>query len=87
MKKTMRVRLAPTRRTDLVCMACGRFRTEFAVVPVGGDMTRETVDSHVGVHRGPCMSSVHLRRQVSAAPESGESDIDDTDSGAGVVVG
>lgn len=63
--KTARVQLAPTRRTDLVCMSCGRFRTEFAVVPIGGDTTREANDSHVGVHRA-CLGTVHLRRNVIA---------------------
>ncbi len=61
--KTARVQLAPTRRTDLVCMSCGRFRTEFAVVPVGGDATREATDSHVGVHRA-CLANIHLRRRA-----------------------
>jgi hypothetical protein len=62
--KTARVQLVPTRRTDLVCMSCGRFRTEFAVVPIGGDTTRETIDSHVGVHRA-CVDRVHSRRKTS----------------------
>lgn len=61
--KTARVQLVPTRRTDLVCMSCGSFRTELAVVPVGGDTTRETTDSHVGVHRA-CLTNIHLRRKV-----------------------
>ncbi len=61
--KTARVQLAPTRRTDLVCMSSGRFRTEFAVVPVGGDATREATDSHVGVHRA-CLANIHLRRRA-----------------------
>ena len=64
--KSARVQLVPTRRTDLVCMSCGRFRTELAVVPVGGDASRETLDSHVGVHRA-CLGNVH-RKKGSAMP-------------------
>jgi hypothetical protein len=46
-RQFLRVALVKTSRTDLPCIACGRFRTEFAIVAPGkGDES-----AHVGVHR------------------------------------
>jgi predicted Fe-S protein YdhL (DUF1289 family) len=66
--KTARIQLVLTRRTDLVCIGCGRFRTEFAVVPIDGDTSREALDSNVGVHR-KCLDRVHFRRKSSTDAE------------------
>jgi hypothetical protein len=69
----MRVQLVATRRTDLPCAFCGRFRTELAIVPVDGDASRETADSHVGVHKA-CVEHVHLRRKASSSPGAVDTD-------------
>jgi hypothetical protein len=34
MKKRLRIEVVPTKRTDLTCIYCGRFRAEFAIVGV-----------------------------------------------------
>lgn len=69
-KRALRVTIQKTTRTDLVCMSCGQFRTEFEVVRTGGH------EPHVGVHRA-CIDHVHTKRSSpragSAAPvEVGE---------------
>lgn len=59
--KRIKITLAATRRTDLCCIACGNFRTDLAIVPIGGDATKESVDSVVGIHRD-CIDKVHTKR-------------------------
>jgi hypothetical protein len=65
----LRIRIAPTRRTDLACIVCGCFRTELAIIPLGGDASRESADSQAGIHRA-CRDSAHQKKQtkVPAAP-------------------
>jgi hypothetical protein len=70
--KTLKVRLEKTSRTDLVCIACGQFRTEFAI------MTAES-SSEAGVHR-ECIGRVHVRR--AASPEGEASTEGETDANA-----
>lgn len=69
-RRALKVMVQRTKRTDLTCMACGRFRTEYEVVVAGGG------EPHAGVHTA-CMESVHHKRSSpragSAAPvEVGE---------------
>lgn len=52
----VRVALLRTKRTDLVCIACGRFRTELAIAV--GDAGDEK--SEAGVHRA-CVELVETR--------------------------
>jgi len=59
MAKHRHVKIALERmtRTDLICVACGGFRTEWAIVPV----TRpEDWDPVAGVHTR-CIDSLHVR--------------------------
>jgi len=71
----LRIRIAPTRRTDLCCIVCNRFRTEYAIIPVGGDASRESVDAQFGIHRA-CRSGVHHKKgarpdaSISVSPRS-----------------
>lgn len=58
--KAIKVRLEKTTRTDLMCIACGNFQTEFAVVCHGDES-----NFVAGVHR-ICINSVHVRRQKTA---------------------
>lgn len=51
----IRIRAVPTTRTDLICVRCGCFRTQFAIVPVPGS------EEHVGVHKG-CLLEYGSRR-------------------------
>lgn len=44
-RSTYKVELVHTTRTDLICIRCGGFRTELAVVPAPG------CDEHVGMHK------------------------------------
>lgn len=57
-KRALRVLVQKTKRTDLVCMACGQFRTELEVVLVG------EFDPHVGVH-ARCVGLVHHKRAAN----------------------
>ena len=43
-RKTLTVRLAPTTRTDLLCILCGHFRAELEIAPTTGK------DPWAGVH-------------------------------------
>lgn len=64
--KTLKVRLEKTTRTDLVCIGCGGFRTEYAIV--SGVVEGESV---AGVHRD-CIADVHVRRAASTATAASE---------------
>jgi hypothetical protein len=65
--KHMKVRLEKVKRTDLICVACGDFRTDWAIVPGPG------AEPQAGVH-SRCIQHMHVRhtRKKSEAPESGE---------------
>lgn len=53
--RTIRVRLVPVTRTDLMCLVCGMFRTELGVAHGGeGDM-------QIGVHKR-CVDEAHSKR-------------------------
>lgn len=53
--KYLRVKLEPTDRTDLMCVACGGFRTQFLIVPGPGS------EPQAGVHR-KCTKGVRATR-------------------------
>ena len=60
-QKTIRVALEKTKRTDIMCIACGRFHAELAIVvdnPAGFDPFPQSA----GVHRA-CVTWVHRKRQ------------------------
>jgi len=67
--KNMKIRLEKVQRTDLICVGCGNFRTEWAIVPSPG------AESQAGVHT-KCIPSLHVRHtrkpKAEAVPESGE---------------
>lgn len=46
-RRNIKIQLVATDRTDLVCVLCGRFQTEFAVVLPGGSGD----EAHTGVHK------------------------------------
>ena len=52
--QTIRVRLVPTERSDLVCLACGMFRTQYAV------LSQASGGAQVGCHAG-CIAYVAVR--------------------------
>lgn len=50
----VRVRFSPTERTDLICIGCGTFRTDYAIAAAGAE-------PQVGLHRG-CVGVVRIQR-------------------------
>lgn len=56
-RKCIKVSLERVTRTDLICVACGRFRTEWALVP-GGQMAE--FEAVAGVHTG-CIDQLAVR--------------------------
>lgn len=50
----VRLQLAPTDRTDLVCVSCGHFRTDLAIVRPGGSDR----DAEAGLH-SRCRAEIH----------------------------
>lgn len=76
MRRTLTVRLIPTTRTDLLCLVCGRFRTEAAVL-VGEQIDRDFAE--VGIHRrcipkraATSKASAASRRPSGEASDSGK---------------
>jgi hypothetical protein len=61
--RTLKIQLVRTDRTDLCCISCGRFKTEFAVARADGE------ESQAGVHR-KCLDDVKVRRATKATPEA-----------------
>lgn len=60
MRKTLRVRLVPTQRTDLLCIGCGQFRTQLAIVL--GDESEE--HAQAGIHKA-CVGGKPRPRRTS----------------------
>jgi hypothetical protein len=56
-RKFLRVELVPTDLSHLVCVGCGSFNVQFAIV-VDND---PDYDAHVGVHK-KCISRVKAKR-------------------------
>lgn len=60
-RQFLRITLVRTTRTDLMCIACGKFRAELAVVSPGGS----DVDALVGVHKRVCANGMHSARGLA----------------------
>jgi len=56
-RRHVKVTLERVTRTDLICVACGGFRTEWAIVPAARP---EDWDPWVGVHT-KCIDKLHVR--------------------------
>lgn len=67
MRRTLTVSLAPTKRTDLICVSCGMFRTELAILFRGAE--DGDAGAWAGVHRR-CVAT--LRRRRHREPTAGE---------------
>jgi hypothetical protein len=67
--KTMTLCVAPTSRTDLLCVVCGGFRTELAIVAAAGGVDG---DAHAGVHRKCLRADRAARLGRRRRPESVE---------------
>jgi hypothetical protein len=52
-RKHIRIALEPTDVTFLMCIVCGKFRTEYAVVT--------TIGPEVGIHKA-CIDQAHQKR-------------------------
>lgn len=61
-ERFLRVRLVPTDRTDLICIACFTFKTEYAVQPYDARVTSDPV---VGCHKS-CIETMHHPRKDHA---------------------
>lgn len=81
--KTLRVRTVPTQRTDLLCIACGRFtmtptsaRKRHHAIVVDG----ETSDEHAsaGVHHD-CIDRVRAKVVRASKPQPPVRDDDDSE--------
>jgi hypothetical protein len=55
-KKLIKIALERVQRTDLICIACGNFRTEWAIMP-----SIEGIEPAAGVHT-KCIPSLHVKR-------------------------
>jgi hypothetical protein len=53
-KRFCKVALEKVSRTDLICIGCGNFRTEWAIVPIGG------AEPVAGLHT-KCIPGMHVR--------------------------
>ena len=62
-QKLMKIRLEKVQRTDLICIGCGNFRTDWAIVAAEG------VEPQAGVHT-KCIQELHQKKQKKATPES-----------------
>jgi hypothetical protein len=58
-----KVALEKVSRTDLICIGCGSFRTEWAIVPIGG------AEPVAGLHT-KCIPSMHVRHARKLKGES-----------------
>jgi hypothetical protein len=71
--KTIRVGVAPTTRTDLLCILCGCFRCDMAIV---SPVVSFTVEAHAGVHRRCWLRPKRRRTPTPASatkpPEPGD---------------
>jgi hypothetical protein len=67
-RRTVKVSLERVTRTDLICVSCGRFRCEWAILPVAagflrGDEQNEKRDEYepqAGVHT-KCIDFLHAK--------------------------
>jgi len=70
-QKLIKVALERTSRTDLICLSCGSFRTDWAILPVSTGLVRgeeskqsqseyEEYEPQAGVHT-QCIGRLHVR--------------------------
>jgi hypothetical protein len=60
--KHLRLSLVPTDRSDLVCVACSGFKTDFAIL-IGGEPSE-----FYGMHK-KCISTAHAKRAKNIEKE------------------
>ena len=65
-RKLIKIALERVSRTDLICIACGSFRTEWAVVPAG-----DVEEAVAGCHT-KCMDGLHVRHSRKKSSEVDE---------------
>jgi hypothetical protein len=65
--KNIKVALVRIERTDLICIGCGSFRTEWAIVPIGKES-----EPQAGVHT-KCIPGLHVRHARKAKSEAQKS--------------
>jgi hypothetical protein len=65
--KFMKVSLIRVERTDLICVGCGRFRTEWAILPLQLDAQDIDNEPIAGVHT-KCIPGLHVRRALPTNP-------------------
>jgi hypothetical protein len=59
-RKFLRVELVPAMASHLICVACGNFHCDFAIVADGD----KTGDGQAGVHK-KCIAKVKAKRGVT----------------------
>lgn len=59
MERNIKIHIVSCERTDLMCICCGNFRTDFAVLP--GANVGILADPVVGVHK-KCIPLMHVKR-------------------------
>lgn len=67
-RRLIKVALERTSRTDLICLSCGSFRTDWAILPVSmgalrGEEQKQTqgeYEPQAGVHT-QCIDRLHVR--------------------------
>lgn len=57
-RRNVKIALERVTRTDLICVSCGDFRTEWAIVPSAGGVSVD--DAVAGVHTR-CIDKLHVR--------------------------
>ena len=60
-RKLVKVAIERTDRTDLICVSCGNFRTEWALLPVATEtLANGKYEPQAGVHT-MCIAILHAR--------------------------
>lgn len=68
-QKLIKVKLEKVQRTDLICIGCGSFRTDWAIVPTPG------AEPVAGIH-SKCIGDLHVKhtRKASVPPAPPDSE-------------
>ena len=72
-KRFCKVALERVSRTDLICIGCGCFRTEWAIVSMGG------AEPVAGLHT-KCIPGMHVRHTRKVKTSGDASDVAETES-------
>jgi hypothetical protein len=60
-RKMVKVALERVSRTDLICVSCGGFRTDWAILPVAAEtLSNGEREPQAGIHTS-CIPSLHAR--------------------------